>query len=273
MKRYKASSADLRQAQERGEFVVYYQPLISLAQRCIVGMEALIRWRHPRHGLLLPHQFIPLAEESGLIVPIGAWVLRSACADAQRMRRQANLDLNVAVNVSPRQLTGDFLRTLHCALEDSDLPPESLTLEITERLEVSDSPKTVELLKAIHSLGVLTAADDFGTGYSNLSFITRFPVAKLKIDRSFVNEIAPDTTETAVTGAIIALGHRLNMKVVAEGVETGLQLWFLDLHHCDEAQGHLFSPALEQVDFLRVAMDPGALFRSAPSAPTARVAH
>lgn len=267
MKPYQPTKADLRHALERNELVLYYQPQISLARRSIVGMEALIRWQHPQHGLLLPDKFIALAEQTGLIVPIGAWVLRNACADAQRMRRQANLELNVAVNVSPRQFNRDFLRTLECALSDSGLPPQALTLEITESVQVSDSAETIKLLKAIHALGVLTAADDFGTGYSNLSYVARFPVAKLKIDRSFVSEIAPDTTESAVTGAIIALAHRLNMKVVAEGVETGLQLWFLDLHHCDEAQGHLFSPALEQTDFLRMAMAPEALFKSAPGAP------
>ncbi len=244
---------DLRHALVREELELFYQPQILLAQRRIVGMEALVRWRHPRHGLVMPDRFIPMAEASGLIVPLGVHVLERACIDAQRMRQQTGLELNVAVNVSPRQFGETFLHTVKAALSDSGLPSNALTLEITENVEVSRAPETTQLLKSIHSLGVLTAADDFGTGYSNLSYVTRFPIAKLKIDRSFVSEISLGSSGDTVTSTIIKMAHSLNLKVVAEGVENRAQLGFLDARACDEAQGFLFSPALDQAAFLKLA--------------------
>ena len=257
---------DLGRALKRNELQLNYQPLISLAKgkRQVIGMEALVRWQHPRLGLILPDEFIPLAEETGLIVPIGAWVLRQACIEAQRMRTQTSLDLNIAVNVSPGQFQQKtFLKTVEEALAGSGLPPKALTLEITEGVLAHDPDEAIKLLHEIRALGVSIAVDDFGTGYSSLAYVTRFPIAKLKIDRSFVSQLSPGSNEAAVTGAIIAMAHSLKLKVVAEGVESQQQLGFLDERFCDEAQGFLFSPALDKAAFVKMAMNPDQAFMRA----------
>jgi EAL domain-containing protein (putative c-di-GMP-specific phosphodiesterase class I) len=245
---------EMRHALVHNEFLLYYQPLVSLSERRIVGMEALIRWQHPKRGLLMPDLFIPLAEETGLILPIGAWVLNHACTETQRMREQTGQNLNIAVNVSTRQFRQtNFLGTLEDALASSGLPPEALTLEITESVLAQDPNDMIRLLHEIRDLGVSVSVDDFGTGYSSLSYVTRFPIAKLKIDRSFVSDILVGSGGDAVTSTIIKMAHSLNLKVVAEGVENRAQLGFLDARACDEAQGFLFSPALDQAAFLKLA--------------------
>ena len=252
--------SEFRRALEREEFVMYYQPLLSVDDVQLLGMEALVRWNHPQRGLVMPDRFIPMAEESGLIVPLGEYVLRRSCMEAQQMRLQSGLALNVAVNASPRQFQEkNFIDVVRRSLRDSQLPPEALTLEITETVLADRPDETVELLREIRAMGVMVAADDFGTGYSSLSYVTRFPITKLKVDRSFVRDVTDDAADAAVTGAIIAMAHSLRLKVVAEGVETLSQLAFLRAHRCDEAQGYLFGAAMPPTEFLRAAMNPESL--------------
>lgn len=257
---------EFRRGLERGEFVMHYQPLVSVDDVRLIGMEALVRWNHPQRGRVTPDRFIPLAEETGLIVTLGEHVLRLACEETQQMRRKTGLPLNVAVNASPRQFQEkNFLDLMRSALKDSGLPPEALTLEITETVLADRPDDTIALLREIRALGVLVAADDFGTGYSSLSYVTRFPITKLKVDRSFVRDVTDDAADAAVTGAIIAMSHSLQLKVVAEGVETLSQLAFLRAHRCDEAQGYLFGAAMMKEEFLQVALHPEALRKNLPA--------
>ena len=258
--------SEFRRGLERGEFVMHYQPLLTVDDVRLIGMEALVRWKHPQRGLVPPDRFIPLAEETGLIVPLGEYVMRRSCEETQQMRVQTGLPLNVAVNASPRQFREkNFLDLLRSVLSDSGLPPEALTLEITETVLADRPEETIALLREVRSLGVQVAADDFGTGYSSLSYVTRFPITKLKVDRSFVRDVTDDAADAAVTGAIIAMAHSLQLKVVAEGVETLSQLAFLRAHRCDEAQGYLFGAAMSKDEFLNVAMRPETLRKNLPA--------
>jgi diguanylate cyclase (GGDEF)-like protein/PAS domain S-box-containing protein len=248
----------LRHALEREELTVCYQPRINLETGALVGAEALIRWNQPQRGAVLPARFIPIAEESGLIVPIGRWVLREACREASRWHR-AGIPLRMAVNVSTVQLRSRaFLSDLRAILEETQLPPQLLELELTESFLMQDSRFTVSVLRSLNEVGVRLALDDFGTGYSNLSYLKRFPLDILKIDRSFVSDVAKDARDASIVSAVIAMGRNLNLSVVAEGIETPEQLAFLRAHGCPEGQGEYFGPPLsvaELVDYVRSRTD------------------
>ncbi|CAN7725774.1 putative bifunctional diguanylate cyclase/phosphodiesterase [Variovorax paradoxus] len=232
----------LRHAVARSEFHLAYQPQLDMESGRVTGVEALIRWQHPERGLVSPAQFIPLAEETGLIVPIGEWVLRTACFQNKAWQDAGLPPFIVSVNVSARQFRErTLIAQVALALRDSGLEPRLLELELTESLVMEDLDKALQSMKALRAMGVQLSIDDFGTGYSSLSALKRFPIARLKIDQSFVRDIPGDEEDKAIAKTIIALGHELNLKVIAEGVETEQQLEFLRAHGCDEMQGYLFS--------------------------------
>jgi diguanylate cyclase (GGDEF)-like protein/PAS domain S-box-containing protein len=234
--------SNLRRALERGQFELLYQPRVDLATARIVGAEALIRWQLPNRGVVSPARFIPIAEEIGLIGPIGRWVLHTACAQAMAWQAAGFAPCSVSVNVSPRQFRrDDLVETIGEVLAATGLDPRYLEIELTENMVMHDAEQMVETLHAIKRLGVQIAVDDFGTGYSSLSYLKRFPVDRLKVDRSFVQDIATDADDAAIVRTIIALGHNLGLRVVAEGVETDEQMAFLGANACDEIQGYYFS--------------------------------
>lgn len=233
-----ALSAALRQALGRGEISVVYQPQIDLASGEVVGFEALARWTSPELGPIAPDRFIPVAEDGGMIIQLGEWVLRTACADVAALSAAVGRPLRLAVNVSPRQLRGkQWLDSVEAALATSGLDPTSLEVEITEGLLIDDVGDAVGILAAVRKLGVGVVVDDFGRGYSSLAYLTRFPIDKIKIDRSFVEEITQEDDNAAIVDAIIVMGHALGMKVLAEGVETVEQERYLHARGCDEVQG------------------------------------
>jgi diguanylate cyclase (GGDEF)-like protein/PAS domain S-box-containing protein len=235
----------LRRALERQELTLYYQPKIDLATAEITGAEALIRWTHPTRGSIPPAQFIPVAEDSGLILPIGAWVLREACAQAKAWMDAGLPVITMAVNVSALQFQGkDFVEDVVTTLDETRLDPRYLELELTESALMKHPELTASLLSILRGIGIRVAVDDFGTGYSSLSYLRKFPLDALKIDQSFVRQITTVPGETAIVRAIINMGRNLNLRVIAEGVETQDQLDFLKIHQCEEAQGYLFSPAV-----------------------------
>jgi diguanylate cyclase (GGDEF)-like protein/PAS domain S-box-containing protein len=238
----------LRRALERREFTLHYQPKINVATAAIIGVEALIRWTHPTRGVVPPAQFIPVAEDCGLILPIGAWVLREACAQAQTWMDTGLPAITMAVNVSALQFQNeDFLDDLSTILDETRLDPSHLELEVTESALMKHAELTASILSTLRGMGVQVAVDDFGTGYSSLSYLRKFTLDALKIDQSFVRQITTIPGETAIVRAIINMGRSLNLRVIAEGVETQDQLDFLKIHQCDEAQGYLFSrPVLPQ---------------------------
>jgi EAL domain-containing protein (putative c-di-GMP-specific phosphodiesterase class I) len=246
---------DLRRALENDEFFLCYQPQIDLATRRIVGMETLIRWRHPQQGLISPAHFIPVAEETGLIVPIGAWVLRTACAQAKAWQDAGLPTVRLSVNLSARQfIQRDLIASVRQTLEETGLSAEFLELELTESLIMHNADLFISTLRELREVGIELAVDDFGTGYSSLSYLQRFPINRLKIDQSFVRDVAGNTDSGAISVAIIMLGHSLGLKVIAEGVETVEQLNFLHSKNCNEIQGYYFSkplPAAEMEQFLR----------------------
>jgi diguanylate cyclase (GGDEF)-like protein len=244
----------LRHAVARNELFLVYQPQVDLHTRQIIGVEALLRWRHPQLGMVSPATFIPLAEESGLIVPIGDWVLQAACRQNKAWQDAGLPPITVAVNVSARQFRqAQWIDRVADALHTSGLAAANLELELTESLIMQDLKQAVEKMQQLQAMGLALAIDDFGTGYSSLGALKRFPLARLKIDRSFVQDIATDEDDKAIVMAVIELGHRLDLKVVAEGVETEEQLAFLRQCRCDEMQGYLFSrpvPAAEIAEML-----------------------
>jgi EAL domain-containing protein (putative c-di-GMP-specific phosphodiesterase class I) len=236
----------MRRAVANNEFVVYYQPILDVRTGRVIGTEALLRWRHPQLGLLAPSDFIFVAEVTGLIVPLGEWTLRAACAQTRAWQREGHRSLRAAVNLSVRQLQQpDFVARVERVLADTGLPPHCLELEVTESIAMHGAEHggeaTVERLRALHRLGVLISIDDFGTGYSSLSALRIVPADTLKIDRSFVSGVADRRGDdsSAIAAAVIALAHGLNLRVIAEGVETGEQLDFLRGHACDAWQGFL----------------------------------
>ena len=230
---------DLRAALVRGEFEVHYQPIHDLDAGAITGFEALVRWNHPTRGMMPPDEFIPLAEPTGLIVPLGEWVLRTACRDAKSWSQ----DVSVAVNLSPAQFKPrNLVPLVVSALSASGLPAHRLELEITESVLLQDNEATLATLHELHELGVRISMDDFGTGYSSLSYLRSFPFDKIKIDRSFICELATRDDSMAIVRAVTELGKSLGISTTAEGVETDEQLALLRSEGCTEVQGFLFNP-------------------------------
>jgi EAL domain-containing protein (putative c-di-GMP-specific phosphodiesterase class I) len=248
--------SDLSRALERDEFVLHYQPKVEIATGLIIGTEALLRWKHPVRGLVPPMDFISLAEETGLIVPIGEWVLATACAQNKAWQDLGLTKLGIAVNLSARQfsdsmLLGKLTRIIHT----SGLDPSSLELEITESVVMSHGECAVRVLEQLKLIGVQIAIDDFGTGYSSLGYLKRFPIDTIKVDRSFIRDIPADSGDMKIARAIIAMAHALRLKVVAEGVENAEQLRFLRAQHCDVVQGYFLYrpiPAEQVADALSV---------------------
>jgi diguanylate cyclase (GGDEF)-like protein len=233
---------DLRRAIEEKEFILYYQPKVNILEGCITGMEALIRWPHPEKGMIMPDNFIPLAEETGLIAPIGRWVIGAACLQIKKWEAQGVLPLPVSVNVSAHQFKRqDFAETVIEILEETGVNPAFLELELTESAIMDNVDHTIKVLKHLRDMGILISIDDFGTGYSSLSCLRRFPIDYLKIDRSFIVNIPKNADDKAIVMAIISMTHSLGMRIVAEGVETEAQKAFLLEQGCDEMQGYLFS--------------------------------
>ncbi len=240
----------LRKALEVGQLEVFYQPRLSLADDALEAAEALVRWRHPQRGLVAPAHFIPLAEETGLIIPLGEFVLREACRQARQWQQDGLAEIRVSVNLSVKQLRqGNFVSLVRQVLEETGLPATMLELELTESQLLDDIDNAISISEQLRALGVRLAIDDFGTGFSSLSYLKRFPVDYVKIDRSFISELEHSSQDAAITRAIIAMVHSLERKVVAEGVETQAQMDFLKANQCDEIQGYLLSPPVPAEQF------------------------
>jgi EAL domain-containing protein (putative c-di-GMP-specific phosphodiesterase class I) len=235
---------------EHSEFVVYNQPRVAIDSGLVVGMEALVRWRQPGQGLVMPGAFIPLAEETGLILPIGKLVLRQACQEAQAWRQAGYSHLCVSVNLSPRQFEQeDLVEMVEGILNETGLPSLHLELEITEGAIMKNLDKAMARLVRLASMGVRLSLDDFGTGYSSLSYLKQFSISALKIDQSFVRDLTQDPNDAAIVQAVLAMGHALDLQVVAEGVETAEHRAFLRDHGCDEYQGYFFSRPIPWEEF------------------------
>jgi diguanylate cyclase (GGDEF)-like protein len=245
-----ALQSSLRHALERQELLLYYQPQVNLKTGQIVGAEALVRWQHPERGLISPDKFIPIAEETGLIVPIGEWVLKTACQQTKVWQNAGFSHLRIAVNLSSRQFSQiDLRHQLVAILMETGLDPKYIELELTESMLVHNTEVAIRRLNALKSLGVKIAIDDFGTGYSSLSYLQQFPFDILKIDRCFIQNITDNPNNAAITKAIIEMAKTLNLKLMAEGVETEAELSFVCQNHCDGMQGYLFSRPLPSHDF------------------------
>jgi EAL domain-containing protein (putative c-di-GMP-specific phosphodiesterase class I) len=231
----------LRGAIARGELQLHYQPQVDVRSGAVIGVEALLRWNDPEHGQVPPMSFIPLAEDTGLIVEIGEWVLREACRQAKAWLEADLGPLTVAVNLSPRQFRQKNLVSMVAAIiAETGLPPHLLELEITESTVMHRTEEAVAGLRALHARGVQISLDDFGTGYSSLAYLHRFPVHSLKVDQSFVRDIKSDRDDAAIVSTVISLARQLHLKALAEGVETEAQLAFLRVRGCDSFQGYLF---------------------------------
>lgn len=240
-----AMESELHHALKLGEFLLHYQPKVDLRTSKVVGAEALIRWQHGERGIISPEKFIPLSEETGLILPIGAWAMKTACGQNRAWQDAGLLPISIAVNLSARQFRHhDLVGLVRQVLQETGLEPQYLELELTESLIMQEAEEAISTLQELKTLGVQLSLDDFGTGYSSLSYLRRFPLDNLKIDRSFVKGITSNSHDTTIVKTVIALAHSLNLKVIAEGVETEEQLAFLQAHDCDEMQGYLFSKPL-----------------------------
>jgi diguanylate cyclase len=259
--------AELRGALAQGQLALHYQPKIDIATGEMRSVEALIRWRHPKRGFILPGEFIPIAEESGLILEIGDWVIREACRQAREWHQRGLPFLRVAVNVSPLQFCqANFVKKVNAALKEHSLDATYLEIELTEATLMSNAETSVALLEQLSELGVVVAIDDFGTGYSSMSYLQRFPIDKLKIDRSFISDVASNAGDASIVRAIISLAHGLRLKVIAEGVESEEQLGILRRMGCDQYQGFFRSPAVPAAEIEGFARQDDAR-RKAPGEP------
>ena len=251
---------DLRAAIAKKQLEMFYQPIVSVGSHEVIAFEALIRWHHPDRGMVSPAEFIPVAEETGLIIPLGEWIIRQVCSDALTWPR----NVRVAINLSPVQFRSpDLVKTVFSALAVTHLDPSRLELEITETALLQDSDAVLEKLHQLKSYGVQISMDDFGTGYSSLSYLRSFPFDKIKIDQSFVRGLGKREDSLAIVRAVISLGRNLGMTTTAEGVETNDQLGILRAERCDEVQGFLFSPAVRLNETLQLLR---------PQSPTSIVA-
>ncbi|HUW50526.1 MAG TPA: EAL domain-containing protein [Sulfuricella sp.] len=251
-----AMETSIRRAIEQVQFELYYQPRIAMSSKKIVGMEALIRWHHPDLGLVSPAQFIPLAEETGLILPLGEWVLRAAAMQGQAWLEAGLEPLHIAVNVSARQFRqADFVGKVEQILSETGFNPDYLELELTESTLMTHAEENIKVLNKFKAMGIRIAIDDFGTGYSSLGYLKRLPVDILKIDRSFISDITEDRDDAAIAEAIISMAQSLSLRVVAEGVETIEQLEFIEARKCDEVQGFYFSQAVPAEQFTRLVAE------------------
>ncbi|HAI30391.1 MAG TPA: GGDEF domain-containing protein, partial [Thalassospira sp.] len=246
---------DLREALVKDEFELHYQPKVDLRTNQVCGLEALIRWKQPGRGYISPMQFIPVAEETGLISRIGEWVFREVCRQISEWEAQSLPPMPIAVNLSPRQLIeGHITETISRILAETATPAARIVLEVTETAMMQEIKKAATILDELRHLGLKIAVDDFGTGYSSLAYLKRLPINSIKIDRSFVRDVTIDTDDAAITRTIIAMGHNLGLKVIAEGVETQEQMNFLRECNCDEVQGFLIAtplPPEEIVQYIR----------------------
>ncbi|HWA13001.1 MAG TPA: EAL domain-containing protein [Burkholderiales bacterium] len=264
--------SSLRRALEREEFQLHFQPIVDLESGAIVGMESLVRWNHPERGMVAPATFIPMAEESGLIVPIGDWVLRAACQQARQLADLGHRGLRVAVNLSARQFRRqDLAQAIADTMAAARVTPDMIELEVTESSVMQDAEVAVRTLNSLKEMGVHLSIDDFGTGYSSLSQLKRFPIDALKVDQSFVRDIPNDENDAAIASAIIAMGHSLRLTLIAEGIETAEQLAFLRGLGCQRGQGFLFSRPLPAAELLHLL--PGPAARIAPTAAARRPVH
>ena len=242
----------LRKGIDNEEFELHYQPKVALPKENVVGAEALIRWNHPELGMVSPDKFIPLAEESGLILPLGEWVIRRACRQLQEWRQQGHPPIRLSVNLSSRQfMQADLVDMVKGILEETGVDPEYLELELTESMLMTDALQSIEKLHSFRKLGLTLSIDDFGTGYSSLSYLKKFPIQTLKIDRSFIHDIGVDGDNDAIVKATIAMAKSLNLKVIAEGVENRSQVNALGTYQCQEVQGFLYSKPLPSDDFMQ----------------------
>jgi EAL domain-containing protein (putative c-di-GMP-specific phosphodiesterase class I) len=243
---------NLRKALQEGHFQLYYQPKIDLASMEVSGMEALVRWLHPEGNIIAPDTFIPVAEETGLIIPLGDWILRTACLQTRQWREAGHASLKVAVNLSARQFQQtDLAQKFLAILQETGLPAEALEIEVTESALMANMAETKSTLEQLAACGISIALDDFGTGYSSLYHLKHLPIAAVKIDRSFVTDLTSNADDVAIVRAILSMSADLNLRTVAEGVETAEQLEFLRQHDCSEIQGYLFSRPLPAKEFGR----------------------
>lgn len=246
-----AMESALYRALENKEFMLHYQPQFDLSDERLIGAEALIRWRHPESGMISPADFIPLLEETGLIVPVGDWILRTACAQNKKWQEAGLPPVRIAVNLSVMQFQqADLVQAITKILQETGLAPEYLELEITENIAVHNEEAVIAILGELRRVGIRIAIDDFGTGYSSLSYLKHFPIDKLKIDQSFVRDCKEGKHDEGIVRAIIGMGHSLNLKVIAEGVETWAQADFLQRNGCDEVQGYFYGKPMTADDFV-----------------------
>jgi EAL domain-containing protein (putative c-di-GMP-specific phosphodiesterase class I) len=252
-----AIRADLRHAIEGGQLELHYQPKIDLRGDCVAGMEALVRWNHPERGRINPIDFIPIAEQSGLILPLGEWVLVEGCRQAKRWRDAGFGDLRVAVNMSPVQvLCQDVVSLVRQTLDETGLPPHLLEIEITEGVLMQEEARALQRLRALRDLGVHLAIDDFGTGYSSLSYLRTLPVTCLKIDQSFVRHLTENDEDARLNRVIIGMAHDFGLEVVAEGIETAAHADFLRVEGCDLGQGYFYARPLDVAGFTSLLTNP-----------------